>query len=96
VIVVSDTSPLNYLVLINAIDVLPKLFHELHIPPAIVDELQRSRAPESVKSWARSLPAWLRVGIPSTTVLTSVRLDPGEAQAIALAKELHAELASDR
>ena len=28
--VVSDTTPLNYLVLISAIDVLPKLFDEVY------------------------------------------------------------------
>lgn len=91
-IVVSDTSPLNYLVLINAIDVLPVLFREVHIPPKIVEELQRSRAPEIVKSWASSLPAWLRVESPITMLVTTVRLDPGEAQAIALAKELNADV----
>jgi predicted nucleic acid-binding protein len=31
--VISDTSPINYLVLIGAIDVLPKLFQEVLIPP---------------------------------------------------------------
>ena len=32
-IVVSDTSPLNYLILIEAIDVLPGLFGQVHAPP---------------------------------------------------------------
>jgi predicted nucleic acid-binding protein len=92
VIVVSDTSPLNYLILVNAIDVLPTLFGEVHVPPKIVEELQRSRAPSPVKTWAASLPAWVRIQSPSTKLVTSVRLDPGEAQAIALAKELQADV----
>ena len=90
-IVVSDTSPLNYLVLIHAVDVLPALFDEIHVPTLVIDELNRSRAPDVVKQWARSLPKWLRVSAPSSNITTSVRLDPGETQAIALAKELHAE-----
>ena len=45
-IVVSDTSPLNYLVLIGAIDVLPQLFGEVYVPPRVMQELQRSRTPE--------------------------------------------------
>ncbi len=42
-IVVSDTSPLNYLVLIGAIDVLPKLFGEVYAPPAVIQEFQHPR-----------------------------------------------------
>lgn len=91
-IVVSDTSPLNYLILVKAIDVLPNLFGEVRVPPKIVEELQRSRAPEPVKSWAIALPPWIRVVSPSTSLTMSARLDSGEAQAIALAKELLAEV----
>jgi predicted nucleic acid-binding protein len=91
VIVVSDTSPLNYLVLTGAIDVLPRLFGEIHVPTQVMDELKRSRAPAPVKQWSNSPPQWLRVSTPSTTITTSVRLDPGETQAIALATELRAD-----
>ncbi len=33
--VVADTSPLNYLVLIGGIDVLPSLYRQIAIPPAV-------------------------------------------------------------
>ena len=89
-IVVSDTSPLNYLVLLNAVDILPKLFKEVYAPPEVMAELQRSRTPERVKLWGRSPPGWLHVHAPTTTVAAAARLDRGEAQAIALAKELRA------
>ena len=89
-LVVSDTSPLNYLILINAIDVLPKLFGEVYVPPMVMEELLRLQAPEVVKRWVQSPPAWLKVNAPATSVVLGVRLDPGEAYAIALAKELHA------
>jgi predicted nucleic acid-binding protein len=49
VIVVSDTSPLNYLLLIQAIDVLPQLFREVLVPTAVVMELSNSKAPAIVR-----------------------------------------------
>jgi predicted nucleic acid-binding protein len=90
VIVVSDTSPLNYLVLIHAIDVLPRLFANIYAPAVVMGELTRAGAPELVRAWANSPPHWLHVASPSTAIKTSVPLDPGELQAIALAKELNA------
>jgi len=60
-IVVSDTSPLNYLVLVGAIDVLPKLFGEVYVPLAVIQELQHPRTPVPVKQWAQSPPDWLRI-----------------------------------
>ena len=34
-LVVADTGPLNYLVLIDAIELLPKLFEKVFIPEAV-------------------------------------------------------------
>jgi predicted nucleic acid-binding protein len=90
-IVVSDTSPLNYLVHIGAVDVLPKLFGEVHSPPTVIEELQHPRTPEPVKQWAQSPPEWLRISAPSADVPVAAGLDPGEAEAIALAMELGAD-----
>jgi len=90
VIVVSDTSPLNYLVLIQAIDVLPKLFREIYVPTHVMRELQHPRTPEVIKAWAKSPPDWLHIHTPHTTFPAGNLLDPGEAAALALAKELNA------
>ncbi len=90
-IVVSDTSPLNYLILIGAVDVLPRLFSGIYAPAEVVAELSQSGAPESVKTWASSPPQWLHIAAPSLAIATSVKLGPGELNAIALAKELHAD-----
>jgi predicted nucleic acid-binding protein len=90
VIVVSDTSPLNYLVLIGIVDVLPKLFGEVYVPGKVVEELTHSSTPTAVKEWALAPPAWLRIGFPKSAITPSVRLDAGESEAIALAIELHA------
>jgi predicted nucleic acid-binding protein len=91
VIVVSDTSPLNYLVLIKAIEILPKLFLEIHVPTRVVEELDRPQTPEAFIQRVRARPEWLRVSTPSTALAASIRLDPGESQAIALAEELGAK-----
>lgn len=58
-IVVADTTPVNYLILIGEIDVLAKLYGRVVIPPAVHDELTCSRAPESVRGWIAQPPAWL-------------------------------------
>jgi predicted nucleic acid-binding protein len=89
-IVVSDTSPLNYLVLIGAIDVLPRLFGEVHVPPAVMLELNHAKAPAAVKEWVQSPPDWLRQVSPTKGLPSDSPLDKGEAEAIALALELHA------
>jgi predicted nucleic acid-binding protein len=34
-IVVSDTSPINYLLLINQVEILPKLFNQIIIPEEV-------------------------------------------------------------
>ena len=39
-IVVSDTSPLNYLILLSHVDVLPRLFGQVYVPPSVLNELQ--------------------------------------------------------
>jgi predicted nucleic acid-binding protein len=38
-IVVADTAPLNYLILIGHVDVLEALYGEVVIPPAVQDEM---------------------------------------------------------
>lgn len=85
--IVSDTSPINYLVLIDAIEVLPKLFQEVLIPPAVHSELQRSRTPPEVYRWAASLPSWARIQGPSH-IDRGITLGAGETEAISLAMEL--------
>jgi predicted nucleic acid-binding protein len=87
VIVVSNTTPLNYLVLINSIDVLPSLFAEVYTPNEVVRELTSAKAPPAVRQWAGSPPSWLKLVDPSLRLISTLRLDLAEAQAISLAKE---------
>ena len=50
--VVADTGPLNYLVQINAVDLLPKLFGRIIVPAAVHDELRHPRTPRR-SGWVR-------------------------------------------
>ena len=91
-IVVADTSPINYLILIGGIEILTKMYGKVVIPHAVCEELLRPSAPETVRNWTRHPPDWLEVRTPvhapDTTLAT---LDPGERDAILLAAELSAD-----
>jgi len=47
-VVVADTSPINYLVLIEQIDLLTRLYTRILIPPAVLAELKHPLAPKPV------------------------------------------------
>lgn len=51
-IVVSDTTPVNYLVLIDQVDLLKELYGLLVLPHAVHEEMRREQAPEKVRAWA--------------------------------------------
>ena len=88
-VVVADTSPINYLVLIAQIDILAALYGRVLIPPAVLEELCHPLAPKPVQEWAANVPAWLEIGHPRITLVLP-KLDKGETEAISLAAELHA------
>ncbi len=89
-IVVSDTSPLSYLVLIQHADVLPALFGRVLAPPAVIAELRHPGTPAAVRAWAETAPAWLEVRAPASLDPT-LQLGPGEVEAISLAREVKAD-----
>lgn len=94
-LVVADTGPLNYLVLIGAIDLLPKLFETVLVPQAVCDELHHPVAPALVRIWAEHPPAWLDVRPPPAAANDDPAwqtLDAGERAALALARALSADL----
>lgn len=92
-IVVADTSPLDYLVLIGHVDVLQRLFGRVIVPSGVATELADPGSPPAVRTWARALPEWLEVkhvDVPSDAGLDSV--DAGEAEAIVLAEGLRPDV----
>jgi len=91
--IVADTTPLNYLVLIEAAEILPKLYRKILIPPAVKAELTNANTPNIVRAWMSQPPAWLEVVSLKQPVDSAVsHLDAGEREAISLASELRAGL----
>jgi predicted nucleic acid-binding protein len=90
--VVSNTSPLNYLVLIDHQEILPVLFGHVLIPEAVWHELRSPAAPQPVKAFLETWPSWLERRIVSQVSQDLQQLDPGEQEAIALAQSVGASL----
>jgi predicted nucleic acid-binding protein len=92
-IIVSNTSPINYLILIGEIDLLPKLFQQIIIPQAVYSELSDPLAPPPVQAWITNPPNWLEIqSVSQSSDAIADVLDPGESAAILLAQELKADL----
>jgi predicted nucleic acid-binding protein len=83
-IVVADTGPVHYLVLIGAVDVLQPLYGRVIVPQAVAGEMQEKNTPAVVRTWMARPPEWceIRPDPPSDPALSF--LDPGERAAIAL------------
>src|SRR5690242_12954083 len=93
-LVVADTGPLNYLVLIGQVELLPALFQRVFVPEAVYRELRHSDAPDAVRKWAENPAAWIEIAGSgaSTDDPALERLDHGERAAIELAVRIQAEL----
>lgn len=92
-IVVSNTSPLCYLVLIGHAEVLPKLYGSVATTQTVLAELNHAAAPPLIRTWATTPPEWLKIH-PDPTVADNALadLDAGERTAILLAEKLHADI----
>jgi len=90
-IVVADSSPLVALTNIGYIDVLPRLFGQVIIPPEISAELSQPRRPQAVRDFIASPPDWL-FERATVAVLPIPGLHAGELAAISLAQKLKADL----
>jgi predicted nucleic acid-binding protein len=88
-VVVADTSPVNYLVLIDCIEVLRVLYGRIVIPSEVFGELIAEGAPVAVASWIRSQPEWIEVRRAQQKAPPPIaidgNLDAGEEAAIRLA-----------
>ncbi|HKF48352.1 MAG TPA: hypothetical protein VKB38_13405 [Terracidiphilus sp.] len=91
-IVVADTSSLNYLILIGHVNLLPHFYGTVNVPPAVWSELNDTRAPQAVREWIIRAPAWLvRVDLEFNPQDLPDDLERGEQEAIALAELLRAD-----
>jgi len=96
--VVSDASPIANLAAIGRLDLLRQQFASLLIPEAVAAELRAfSNAVASDAIRTGIADGWITVQAVAATArplvdLLSRELDPGEAEAIALATDSHADL----
>ena len=92
-LVIADTGPLNYLILIGHIDLLPVLFQTVVLPTAVQSELASNKAPPFVRDWIANLPVWVEVREAPLSQAEDASLkgiDAGEKAAIQLALSLNA------
>jgi predicted nucleic acid-binding protein len=92
-IVVADTSPLNYLIRIGYPDILREIYGRVLVPRAVLIEMQHSEAPPEVHKWALATPTWLEVvEVLHLDTSLAMELGDGEREAISLALDVHAEV----
>jgi predicted nucleic acid-binding protein len=92
-IVVSDASPILNLRRIDRLELLGALYGHVLIPPAVLAELSAEAVPGAAPDIA--MPSWLTIQTPTDWERVQElrrRLDAGEAEAIVLAIERHADL----
>ena len=91
-IVVADSGPLHYLILLERADLLRRLYGEVIIPEDVAGELRAVGAPPLVREWMSAPPPWLAIVVVADEDVSSVpdELDAGERAAIALAEKIRA------
>jgi len=93
-IVVADSGPVHYLLLVDQIELLRRFYGRVVIPDAVAIELSAASSPAAVSIWIAHPPEWAVVtAVPPDQIATvSEDLDLGERAAIALADSLRADL----
>jgi len=92
-LVISDTSPICYLVLIGEINLLYQLYTQVLIPQVVQEELLNEKSPIAVQTWINNPPDWLIIkNIDISFSEDLAVLDPGETAAILLAQQENASL----
>jgi uncharacterized protein len=88
-VVVSDTSPLRCLNHLDLLDLLPRLFGTVLIPPAVADELRRPGP--GIRPFDPAAVRSVEIRAPGDVKLVQrlvMRLHLGESEALALAVEV--------
>ena len=88
-----DASPLIFLAKLDRLDLLRRSATEVLLPAAVLEEIRR-HPDEASASVEEALGTWLRMSVVrdrSAVEFLELDLGPGEAEAIALAREVQAE-----
>ncbi|MDA1183060.1 MAG: DUF3368 domain-containing protein [Acidobacteria bacterium] len=93
-IVVADSGPLHYLILLEHVDLLRRFYGQVVVPEAVASELSNAATPGVVREWIAAPPSWIdvRAIAPEDMAAITDDLDLGERAAIALAETLRADL----
>jgi predicted nucleic acid-binding protein len=93
-IVVADSGPLHYLILLEHVELLRRFYGQVVVPEAVASELSSAGAPRVVSDWITAPPSWVEIRPVAPEVLAAVTddLDLGERAAIALAEAMRADL----
>lgn len=92
-VVVTDTTPLNYLILIGQAELLFRLYGQVTVPNAVCRELASAGAQSVVRRWMADRPAWIEVRESAAANCAELSdLGAGEREAILLAHELDADV----
>ena len=87
--VVSNTTPLNYLLLIGRVEVLSTLYGRVVIPQAVFRELTSDSAPAIVRAWLDNGPPWLTVADAADIMARELdQIQIGERETILLAENI--------
>jgi predicted nucleic acid-binding protein len=89
ILIVADTGPINYLIQIGHIEVLPRLVEKVVLPASVQIELLRDAAPAVVRAWATNPPVWIEIQSAGQPI-EAKDISAADREAIALARELNA------
>jgi predicted nucleic acid-binding protein len=65
-VVVADATPLHYLILTGAIQVLPRIFEKIHVPIEVRDELSCEATPPAARTQLDAAISPLPCFLPSS------------------------------
>lgn len=92
-IVVADTTPLNYLIRLDLSNILREVYGRVLVPSAVLVEMQHPEAPDEVRAWATTPPNWIeQAQVRHLDETLAADLGPGERAAISLAMEVDADI----
>jgi len=97
-IVVADSGPLHYLILLDHSELLRRFYSRVVVPDAVASELSAAGAPPTVRDWILQPPSWVSVVPVALEVVETITddLDLGERSAIALADNPRRRSPTDR
>ena len=90
-LVVSDASPINVLIRIGQVEILPELFGSVMVPNAVAEEMSHPSTPPIIRDWMANPPGWLSIRAPASPSPPLLLRHRGERDAISLAVEVCAD-----